>query len=195
MYLSRYIVCRHGTSKPVSHISRTITNSRGSLVFLNRSPMTSLRCLLRICGCQSTGSVALPVITTLIAPSLSSSECHLGRSALSSDDGLNRRPARLQALSLVHLFSLCRLLKAGVELRLQRLVQIEFHQTILVIDRNCCPILHRTLYVEDRNCVAKECRCAGVRFLNGRPCESDERSARYCIAHMSRKAINEVVLA
>jgi len=34
--LSMYMVCRGGTSKPVSHISRTITSFRGSVGFLKR---------------------------------------------------------------------------------------------------------------------------------------------------------------
>ena len=36
MGLSAYMVCRHGASKPVSHMSRTITMRNGSFAFLNR---------------------------------------------------------------------------------------------------------------------------------------------------------------
>jgi hypothetical protein len=40
--------------------------------------------LLRMCGCQSLGSDAEPVITTLIAPLSSLSSCQSGRSAVSA---------------------------------------------------------------------------------------------------------------
>ena len=79
--LSTYIVCRHGASKPVSHMSRTITSLNGSFGSLKRLASASRRGLLRMCGCQSSGSEAEPVITTLSAPLSSSSPCHSGRSA------------------------------------------------------------------------------------------------------------------
>ena len=77
--LSAYIVCRQGASKPVSHISRTITILNGFLGSLN-SFAKSRRCfLLPMCFCHSGPSSALPVITTL-------SVCvsHSGRSLISA---------------------------------------------------------------------------------------------------------------
>jgi hypothetical protein len=65
--LSTYIVCRLGASKPVSHMSRTITMRNGSFASRKRAASTSRRGLLRMCGCHSSGSEAEPVITTLSA--------------------------------------------------------------------------------------------------------------------------------
>ena len=79
--LSTYIVCRLGASKPVSHMSRTITILNGSVGSRKRLASASRRGLLRMCGCQSSGSDAEPVITTLSAPWSSSSPCQAGRSA------------------------------------------------------------------------------------------------------------------
>ena len=53
-----------GASKPVSHMSLTITSLSGSVGFLYRFPMASYLVLERICGCISDGSDALPVMTT-----------------------------------------------------------------------------------------------------------------------------------
>ena len=75
------MVCRLGASKPVSHMSRTITILNGSFGSRKRSARSSRRGLLRMCGCQSSGSDAEPVITTLSAPCSSSSPCQAGRSA------------------------------------------------------------------------------------------------------------------
>ena len=83
--LSTYIVCRQGASKPVSHMSRTMTILNGSLGSLKRLASSSRRGLLRMCGCQSSGSDAEPVITILMMPLSSSSWCQSGRSA---DDGV-----------------------------------------------------------------------------------------------------------
>src|SRR5262252_8835496 len=77
--LSTYIVCSEGASKPVSHMSRTSTIRSGSAASRNRFARASRRDLLRMCGCQSAGSDAEPVITTLIAPRSSSSWCQSGR--------------------------------------------------------------------------------------------------------------------
>jgi hypothetical protein len=44
--------------------------------------------LFRTCGCQALGSEAEPVITTLMTPVASSSECHCGRALF---DSLYRR--------------------------------------------------------------------------------------------------------
>jgi len=56
--LSTYMVCRGGTSKPVSHMSRTITTLKGSLAFLNRFPNASLRRLSF--GCVAAQSARRP---------------------------------------------------------------------------------------------------------------------------------------
>ena len=80
--LSTYIVCMQGASKPVSHMSRTITSLSGSVGSLARLAISSRRAFGRLpmCGCQAGGSEAAPVITTLIAPASSSSLCQCGRS-------------------------------------------------------------------------------------------------------------------
>ena len=67
--LSTYIVCRHGASKPVSHMSRTSTMRKGSDGSLNRPARSFRPCLVRMCCCQSGPSVAEPVITTFTAVS------------------------------------------------------------------------------------------------------------------------------
>ena len=79
--LSTYIVCRLGASKPVSHMSRTMTMRNGSAGSRKRRASASRRDLLRMCGCHSSGSDAEPVMTTLIAPASSPSPAHSGRSA------------------------------------------------------------------------------------------------------------------
>ena len=79
MGLSMYIVCRQGTSKPVSHMSRTITSCNSSSGSLKRRANRSRAALFRTCGCHSGGSDAEPVITTLILPFASSSLCQSGR--------------------------------------------------------------------------------------------------------------------
>lgn len=81
MGLSTYMVFMHGASKPVSHISRTITSLSGSAGSRARLANSSRRRLLPTCGCQSLGSLADPVMTILIAPFSSSSECQPGRIA------------------------------------------------------------------------------------------------------------------
>jgi hypothetical protein len=58
------MVCRQGASKPVSHMSRTITMRKGSRLSLKRLANLRRLSLLRMCGCQSGPSSALPVITT-----------------------------------------------------------------------------------------------------------------------------------
>ena len=72
MGLSIYIVCRQGASNPVRNMSRTMSSLSGSLGSFRRLPMALRRSLLRICSCQSSGSLAEPVITILIAPFSSS---------------------------------------------------------------------------------------------------------------------------
>jgi hypothetical protein len=68
-------------------MSRTNTILSGSAAFRNRLASASRRGLLRMCCCQSAGSEAEPVITTLIAPSLSSSFAQAG---VKSDSGYSR---------------------------------------------------------------------------------------------------------
>ncbi len=68
--------------KPVSHISRTITNLNGSSASLKRLAMASRPALLRMCGCQSSRSAADPVMTIFMNPFLSSGLCHCGRSLI-----------------------------------------------------------------------------------------------------------------
>jgi len=80
MGLSMYSVCRQGTSKPVSHISQTITSLSSSFGFFIRSA-NMRRCSLEVWCFEISGpSDEADVITTLIAPLLSSSECHSGLS-------------------------------------------------------------------------------------------------------------------
>jgi hypothetical protein len=80
MGLSTYMVCIDGESKPVSHMSRTITSSSSSSGFLARSFSSRRACLLRTWRANSGPSAAEPVITTLIFPAASSSACQSGRS-------------------------------------------------------------------------------------------------------------------
>ena len=82
MGLSIYKVCRHGTSKPVSHMSRTITSfSSSSGSFIRSASMR--RCSLVVWWrVISTLSEEAEVITTFIAPRLMSSECHCGRKVM-----------------------------------------------------------------------------------------------------------------
>ena len=68
----------------MSHMSLTSTTLNGSPGFRNRLARASLPLLPRMCFCQSTGSDAEPVITTLISPLVSSSSSHSGRSLTSS---------------------------------------------------------------------------------------------------------------
>lgn len=77
-----YIVFMHGASKPVSHMSRTITSLRGSAGSRARLARKSRRFLLPMCFCQSSGSEAEPVITILTAPDASSSEPQSGLRAM-----------------------------------------------------------------------------------------------------------------
>lgn len=84
MGLSTYIVARLGASNPVSHMSRTSTIRSGSAASRKRLASASRRGLLRMCGCQSAGSEAEPVMTILIAPRASSSSCQAGRSFTNS---------------------------------------------------------------------------------------------------------------
>ena len=53
--LSMYMVCIDGASKPVSHISRTITSLSDHLGFSRRFARRSRRALVPICGCQACG--------------------------------------------------------------------------------------------------------------------------------------------
>ena len=55
MGLSTYIVWRLGASKPVSHMSRTITTRNGSSGSRNRFANASRRALFRMCCCQPGG--------------------------------------------------------------------------------------------------------------------------------------------
>ena len=71
------MVCRQGASKPVIHMSRTITMRKGSKLHLNRVANSRRFSLLRIWGCQSGPSSALPVMTTL-----SVSSAQAGRSLI-----------------------------------------------------------------------------------------------------------------
>ena len=78
MGLSIYKLCRQGTSKPVNHISRTITifsSSSGSRIL----SANFRRCSLLVwCLAISAPSEATEVITTLMAPLSKSSSCHSG---------------------------------------------------------------------------------------------------------------------
>ncbi len=78
MGLSIYIVCSEGTSKPVSHISRTITNSNSSSVSFILSARARLWSLVVWCFEIFGPSEDADVITTLITPFLRSSLCHPG---------------------------------------------------------------------------------------------------------------------
>ncbi len=64
--LSTYIVCRLGASKPVSYMSRTITTLKVSCGSRKQLASASRRGLLGMCGCQSGGSEAEPVITSFV---------------------------------------------------------------------------------------------------------------------------------
>jgi len=76
--LSKYIVCRHGTSKPVSHISHTMTSFSSSSGDFIRSAR-ALRCSFVVwCLAISGPSADEAVITTFIAPLERSSLCHWG---------------------------------------------------------------------------------------------------------------------
>ena len=82
--LSTYSVWTGGASKPVNHMSRTITNSKGSSASLKRFS-SNLRWLLSVrCGWKCAGSAELPVITTLSLPLVMSLQAHSGRSLTSS---------------------------------------------------------------------------------------------------------------
>ncbi len=80
--LSRYIVCMLGQSKPVSHMSRTMTSFKPSDGALNRLAMASLASFVRMCGCHAVLSDAEPLMTILIWPLASSALCHCGRSLM-----------------------------------------------------------------------------------------------------------------
>jgi glycosyltransferase involved in cell wall biosynthesis len=74
-------LCMQGASKPVSHMSQTITSRRSSSGSLNRRASASRRPLVRACCATRSPSAAEPVITTLTKPAPSSSACHWGRNA------------------------------------------------------------------------------------------------------------------
>ena len=71
-------------------MSRTSTTRKGSPGSRNGFARISRRFLFQMSGCQSGGYDALPVITTLISPSASSSWCHSGRRQINPP--LPRRP-------------------------------------------------------------------------------------------------------
>ena len=73
-----------GASKPVSHMSRTITSLSGSFGSRARLARRSRRALLPMCCCQSCGSLAAPVITILTEPFSLSRLCQSGRSLMIS---------------------------------------------------------------------------------------------------------------
>nr|BAB47650.1 hypothetical protein [Staphylococcus aureus]BAC53813.1 hypothetical protein [Staphylococcus aureus] len=72
------MVCMEGTSNPVSHISRTITSCNSSFISFIRFSNKLRRFLGPICLWKEVGSLDEPVITTLMTPLSSSSECHSG---------------------------------------------------------------------------------------------------------------------
>jgi hypothetical protein len=79
MGLSAYIVWQHRASKPVSHMSRTMTSFSGSFGSLNRFSRDFFAAWVYRCGCSSGLSADEAVITILIAPSAGSALCHSGR--------------------------------------------------------------------------------------------------------------------
>src|SRR5690606_31552887 len=59
------MVCTQGASKPVNHISLTMTIFNGSSSFLNLPFIASVASLVLKCGFQASGSLEIfPVITT-----------------------------------------------------------------------------------------------------------------------------------
>ena len=73
-----------GASKPVSHISRTMTSLSSSSLSFMRSAKALRCCLVVWCLASFAPSDDAAVITTLITPLFRSSECHSGLSLMIS---------------------------------------------------------------------------------------------------------------
>ncbi len=112
-----------------------------------------------------------------------------------SDHGLELRPLALELLLALDLLPLGRLLEVRIDPRALGIVQGELGKPALVVDRHRGAVLHRALDVVDADVIAEHGAGVGVRQLNRRAGEADERGIRQRVAHVPRKAVDEVVLA
>ena len=74
-------------------------------------------------------------------------------------------------------------------------LQLELRQPAFVVDRHGGAIVDGALNVVDADVVAEHGARVGVGLLDRRAGEADERSVRQGVAHVPRKAIDEIVLA
>ena len=107
---------------------------------------------------------------------------------------LELRPLRLQLLAAVDLLPFGHL-EARVDVRLLVLVEGQLRQAALVVDRHGRPVLDRAPDVVDADVVAEHGAGAGVRELDRRAGEADERGVGQRVAQVARVAVEEVVLA
>ena len=117
------------------------------------------------------------------------------KALLGADHGLELRPLGLELLLALDLLAFGRLLELGVDLRPLCLVERELGQPALVVDRHRGAVLHGALNVVDADVVAEHGARIGVRELDRRAGEADERRVRQRVAHVARKAVDEVILA
>src|SRR5690606_21647277 len=121
--------------------------------------------------------------------------CDDGEPLLGADHGFELRPLGLELLLAVDLFALGRLLELRIDLRPLGLIEPELRESALVIDGHGGAVLHGALDVVHADVFAEYRPGVGVRQLDRRAREANERGVRQGVAHVSRKAIDEVVLA
>jgi hypothetical protein len=117
------------------------------------------------------------------------------KSPLGSDDGLELRPLGLELFLALDLLALGGLLEPRVDLRPLGLIERQLRQPALVEDRHRGAVLDRALDVVHADVVAEHRPRVGILQFDGRAGEADERGVRKRVAHVSREAVDEVVLA
>ena len=114
---------------------------------------------------------------------------------LCADDRLQLRPLRLQLLLALDFLALGGLFELRVDLRLLTLVEGQFGEAALVVDRHRRVVVDRAPDVVDADVVAEDGPGIGVLELDGCAGEADEGGVGQGVAHVAGVAVDEVVLA
>ena len=112
-----------------------------------------------------------------------------------ADDGFQRRPLGFELFLVGQFLALGGFLEVRINLRLLRRLQLQFGEAAFVEDRHGGLVLNSTLDVVDGNVIAEHGARVGVGLFNRCAGEADERGVGQRVAHVTREAVNEIVLA
>ena len=109
-----------------------------------------------------------------------------------ADEGLERRPLRLQLLLPGELLPLGDLVEIGIECRQRRDIERQLRDPAFVVDRHGRLVGDRPADVVDRDVLAKHRPRIGIRLLDRRAGEADERRIGERVAQIACKPVRQL---